>query len=140
PRGTAPGQCPWRSKKNRHSRTSLEPRRRCRGGGAPHFRIVGSKTGGRVYLKSSWRRPPFVSLREAMAFAYYKNLSVQEKAVYRRSDEVTFLRLPHGQAFPPFIRALQKALAGETCSETQFYAQKLVDALTQVFQVPSVQI
>ncbi len=75
-----------------------------------------------------------------MAFAYYKKLNTQDKAVYRRSDEVTFLRLPHREAFAPFVAALAKALSGESSQETQYYAQKLANALTQVFRVPDIQV
>ncbi len=75
-----------------------------------------------------------------MAFAYYKKLNVQDKAIYRRSDEVTFLRLPHREAFAPFVEALAKALASESSQDTQHYAQKLANALTQVFRVPELHI
>lgn len=75
-----------------------------------------------------------------MAFAYYKNLSREDKRIYRESDAVTFIRLPWADRFPPFIEALENALESENQRETQKYTQKFVDALCQVFRVPGVRV
>ncbi|MDX1386888.1 MAG: hypothetical protein R3257_04805, partial [bacterium] len=75
-----------------------------------------------------------------MAFAYYKNLSREDKRIYRESDAVTFLRLPWADRFPPFVAALEKSLISENQKETQKYTQKFVDALCQVFKVPGVRV
>lgn len=75
-----------------------------------------------------------------MPFAYYKNLSREDKKVYRASDGVTSLRLPWAKEFSPFVAALQRALASEDQRETQKFTKKFVDALCQVFRVPNTQV
>jgi hypothetical protein len=75
-----------------------------------------------------------------VAFAYYKKLNPAQKKIYRASDGVHFLRLPWGKEFKPFVAALEKALNQADQGETQKFAKKFVDALCQVFQVPSVHV
>ncbi len=45
-----------------------------------------------------------------MPFAYYDRLSSRNKAIYRRSDEVARLDLPHAELLHPLVEALREAL------------------------------
>ena len=45
-----------------------------------------------------------------MPFAYYDRLSSRNKAIYRRSDEVVRLELPHAELLHPLVDALREAL------------------------------
>jgi hypothetical protein len=45
-----------------------------------------------------------------MPFAYYDRLSPRAKAIYRRSDEVTTVALPHPELLRPLVGGLREAL------------------------------
>jgi hypothetical protein len=45
-----------------------------------------------------------------MPFAYYDRLSSRNKAIYRRSDEITVVKLPHAELLHPLVGALGEAL------------------------------
>ena len=48
-----------------------------------------------------------------MPFAYYARLNRAQQAIYRKSDAVTELRLPHPAALHPLVVALDGALRTE---------------------------
>lgn len=75
-----------------------------------------------------------------MPFAYYKKLNPAQRKIYQASDAVRALRLPWAKEFKPFVAALQHALIREDQSETQRLTKKLIDALCQVFKVPTVHV
>jgi hypothetical protein len=45
-----------------------------------------------------------------MPFAYYDRLSSRNKAIYRRSDEIPRLELPHAELLHPPVEAVREAL------------------------------
>jgi hypothetical protein len=45
-----------------------------------------------------------------MPFAYYDRLSSRNRAIYRHSDEITRLELPHAELLHPLVGALHEAL------------------------------
>ncbi len=45
-----------------------------------------------------------------MAFRYYKRLSPEQKRLYRMSDEVVVVRLPHPEILRPLVLAVEQAL------------------------------
>lgn len=75
-----------------------------------------------------------------MPFAYYKKLNLQQKKIYQASDALSVLKLPWADRFEPFVLALAAALKSEDQKNTQHYTKKFVDALCQVFKVPTVRI
>lgn len=75
-----------------------------------------------------------------MRFAYYKNLSPQQRKIYDQSDAIHSIRLPWAKEFQPFLEALQMALTEQDIKKVQRYTQKLADALCQVFQVGKIKI
>ena len=48
-----------------------------------------------------------------MPFAYYQRLSARERAIYRKSDAVTSVRLPRPGELVPRVEELRRALATE---------------------------
>jgi len=46
-------------------------------------------------------------------FAYYDRLSARDKAIYRRSDEVTEIGLPHPGLLEPFVTGVRQRLGAE---------------------------
>lgn len=75
-----------------------------------------------------------------MTFKYYKKLNKNQKQIYNASDRVPFLRIPHADKLPPYVRALKKALESGSRTKTEVYAQKLVTSLCILFKVPKVKI
>ncbi len=71
-----------------------------------------------------------------MPFAYYDRLSPAQQRVYRRSDEITRLRLPEPRALHPPVAALAAALATEDRAAVEVAARRLHAGLTQAFGVP----
>lgn len=70
-----------------------------------------------------------------MAFAYYRRLTPVQQRIYRRSDEVTSLRLQDPAAITPLVAALADALRREEQAAVQVAAQRLFEALTRAFAV-----
>lgn len=68
-----------------------------------------------------------------MRFAYYGRLTPAQQRVYRRSDEVTSLRLPGAVALQPLTETLARALAGEDRALVQDATQRLFTGLTRAF-------
>jgi hypothetical protein len=75
-----------------------------------------------------------------MPFAYYAHLTPAQRAVYRRSDRVTELRLPHADLFRPLIEDLTAALASESRARTQAASARLVDGLVRALGLPPVEV
>jgi hypothetical protein len=75
-----------------------------------------------------------------MPFSYYARLSRREQAVYRRSDEVTALRLPEPAALQPAVQALGAALAAEDRAAVQRATERTIRGLTDALGVPPVRV
>ena len=45
-----------------------------------------------------------------MPFAYYNRLTATEKQIYRRSDQITVIRLPKGESVKSMVEELGLAL------------------------------
>ncbi len=54
-----------------------------------------------------------------MPYAYYAKLKANDKAIYRRSDDIEALKLTRAQELRPLVSHLEKALADETRSEIE---------------------
>ncbi len=72
-----------------------------------------------------------------MPFAYYQRLTRAQQRVYRRSDEVTVIRLPGAKDLRPLVDALTDALAREDRLATQATADRLLAGVTASLGVPS---
>jgi len=75
-----------------------------------------------------------------MPFSYYARLTRSQQAVYRKSDEITEVRLPRPAALQPAVSALTTALATEDRARVQRATERLIRDLTDAFGVPPVQV
>lgn len=73
-----------------------------------------------------------------MPFAYYRNLSRSQKAIYRRSDASTKIVLPKAKALRPLVAPIREALAGDDRLATQRATAALCRAICEALQVPPV--
>ena len=62
-----------------------------------------------------------------MPYAYYTRLKASDKAIYRRSDDVTSLRLPDPHALQVVVRRLEKALEREDRLEIDRWVREFVN-------------
>jgi len=75
-----------------------------------------------------------------MPFAYYQRLSARDRAIYRRSDAVTSVKLPQPGELQALVHALQQALATEGRSSIEAAASALALGLAGQLELPPVRI
>jgi uncharacterized damage-inducible protein DinB len=75
-----------------------------------------------------------------MPFAYYRNLSRAQQAVYRKSDSITDIRLPRPSELHPLVAALEGALTDEDRAATQAATERLIRGLTDAMGVRAVRV
>ena len=75
-----------------------------------------------------------------MPFAYYARLTRAQQAIYRKSDEVTAVRLPEPVALRPLVDELARTLASEDRLKTQAAAQRLLAGLAFYLDAPPVRV
>ena len=75
-----------------------------------------------------------------MPFSYYSRLTRAQQAVYRKSDEITEVRLPRPAALQPAVAALTTALTSEDQGQVQRATERLIRGLTDALDVPPVQV
>jgi hypothetical protein len=75
-----------------------------------------------------------------VAFAYYDRLSARQKAVYRRSDAVTEIALPHAALLGDIVAVLRAALERDQRAAVEAAAQALVSGLLEMLRVPPVAV
>ena len=73
-----------------------------------------------------------------MPFAYYNRLTAEQKRIYRRSDAIETIALPPGQSLGGDVAAIRHALAIDKRVLVQRACQRIIDALTAGYHVPSV--
>jgi len=75
-----------------------------------------------------------------MAFAYYDRLSSRNKAIYRRSDEVTTVDLPHPDLLHPLVGGLEESLAREDRRAVERGASRLSRGLLQMLELSPITV
>jgi uncharacterized damage-inducible protein DinB len=75
-----------------------------------------------------------------MPFAYYRNLSRAQQAIYRKSDSITEIRLPKPAELHPVVAALDAALTSENRAATQAASERLIRGLTDKMGVRAVRV
>jgi hypothetical protein len=75
-----------------------------------------------------------------MVFAYYKKLSLVQKRIYRKSDEIHEVPLPDGKALQPLIPRLVSALEHEDRERTEDICKALARGLTSRLGVPELRL
>src|SRR5438046_10853 len=76
----------------------------------------------------------------AVPFAYYARLTRRQQAVYRKSDEVTEIRLEQPADLHPRVEALQAALRSEDRAATQEASRAVIRGLCEAMGLPPVQV
>ena len=67
-----------------------------------------------------------------MPFAYYDRLSVRDQGVYRRSDAVTAVELPHPDRLHALVGGLREALAADERRAVERAAGQLAEGLLRM--------
>jgi hypothetical protein len=75
-----------------------------------------------------------------LRFSYYQRLTARQKKIYDESDAIGGIALYRPEAHRERVRALERALATGSASETRVAAQSLMDGLTVAFGVPALRV
>ena len=75
-----------------------------------------------------------------MPFAYYDNLSADQKRIYRKSDRILRVALPDMAALQPLARAIVPLLEAAERAGVERACQALVDAINAQLAAPRVDV
>ncbi|MCG6923505.1 MAG: hypothetical protein LJF15_20810 [Acidobacteria bacterium] len=75
-----------------------------------------------------------------MPFAYYDRLSLRNKAIYRRSDEITRIDLPHSELLHPLVGALRDALESDDRRAVERAASLLARGILKALGLPPISV
>jgi len=73
-------------------------------------------------------------------FNYYHRLTRSQQGIYRKSDTLRAVDIPHGASFSPTVGRIESSLRSEDRAALQGACQALVDELAERFGVPPVQV
>jgi hypothetical protein len=71
-----------------------------------------------------------------LPFAYYNRLTLSQRRVYRQSDDIASVPIPHGVELRPLVDAVAEALAAEDRARLQIAADRLLAEITARLHVP----
>ena len=75
-----------------------------------------------------------------MPFAYYNRLSERNKAIYRNSDAIVEMELPHAELLRPLVGGLQEALERDDRRGVERAASLLADGILKVLNIPPIRV
>jgi len=75
-----------------------------------------------------------------VTFAYYSRLSARDKHTYRRSDEITRVRLPDAEPLRGLVPNLESVLGAEERRLVESISQRLLTGLVERLDVPPVRV
>ncbi len=75
-----------------------------------------------------------------MAFAYYNRLSPEQKRIYRESDRIATIRLPHPGDLRPLVSELAGALEKKDHRETEKLSRQLLQGLARDLKIPLLKV
>jgi hypothetical protein len=75
-----------------------------------------------------------------MPFPYYDRLSPRNQAIYRRSDAVADLPLPHPELLHPLVGLLREALQREHRGAVEACADRLCAGVTEMLRLSPVRV
>lgn len=75
-----------------------------------------------------------------MPFPYYARLSARKQAVYRQSDAIVEVRLPHPSLLQDLVALLRTALERDQRAAVEAAAQALVRGTLEMLRVPAVAV
>lgn len=76
----------------------------------------------------------------AMPFAYYDRLSSRNKAIYRRSDQITTVELPNPELLHPLVEGLREALDRDDRRAVERAASLLARGVVQMLELPPITV
>lgn len=79
-------------------------------------------------------------MSRAMVFPFYRRLSKQGRAIYRKSDAVTEILLPDAAAARPVAQAIEQALADDDRIEVERASHRLVSEMCRALKVGPVSV
>ena len=75
-----------------------------------------------------------------MPFAYYDRLSSRQRAIYRRSDEIQSVILPHAELLHPLVEALREALSRDDRRAVERAAELLARGILKTLDLAPIQV
>jgi len=75
-----------------------------------------------------------------MAFAYYNRLTVSQKRVYRKSDEITAVQLPEARDLFPFVSELEHSLINEDRQKSEDICRSIIEHIVARLPVPRLRV
>ena len=75
-----------------------------------------------------------------MPFAYYERLSARDQVIYRRSDAIVRIELPHPEVLRPFVEIVRQALAQDDRTALAAAATRLTQGLLMMLDAPPVRV
>ena len=75
-----------------------------------------------------------------MRYAYYRNLTRRQQAIYRRSDEIRAIRLPAGHGLEEAAESLAEALETEDRGQVKMVSDALLGALCMLLDAPPLEV
>jgi hypothetical protein len=75
-----------------------------------------------------------------LVFDYYKRLSASRQSIYRQSDAIIAVKLPHAEVLRSPAEALVEALKSEDRTSVQRLSQQVTDGIIGQLRVPPLRI
>ena len=75
-----------------------------------------------------------------MPFGYYERLSPRNQRIYRQSDGIAQVELPHPRLLFPFVDLMREALLADRRTEVEAAAGRLVRGMTEMLEISAVQV
>ena len=75
-----------------------------------------------------------------MPFPYYNRLSARNKAIYRKSDAIVRVEVPHAELLHPLVGALKEALEGDDRRAVEKAAGLLAQGLLKILGLDPVAV
>lgn len=85
-------------------------------------------------------RPSIDAIEITLVFDYYNRLNARQQSIYRQSDEIKQLRLPHPANLHPIVAELEPALKSESRREVERLCQLICDSIVTQFKAPAVRL
>lgn len=75
-----------------------------------------------------------------MVFDYYNRLSAKRQSIYRQSDAIAAIRLPHPQPLRPAVQSLERALEAGDRATVQRLSQEIAGGIIAQLEVPPLHV
>lgn len=75
-----------------------------------------------------------------MPFDYYRRLSQRQKRIYRQSDNIVQVELPHIEVLHDTVFALQRSLKEEDRAQTEKLSNQLAKSISEQLNIPTLRV